>query len=480
MRRRRNAKIIATLGPKTANREMIQALFEAGADAFRINMSHTSHATLKSLHGLIREVEEDVGRPIAILADLQGPKIRIGDFASPPVTLKAGQKFRLDRADAPGDEKRITLPHPEVFSALEPKAEVLLDDGRVRLLVEHVAKTHVDTKVVVGGELSNKKGVNVPGRLLPLAALTPKDRADLEYAANLGVDWIALSFVQRPDDVAETRKLVAGRAAVLAKIEKPAALERLNEIVELSDGVMVARGDLGVETHVEDVPGIQKRLIRTARVAGKMVIVATQMLESMVHSPVPTRAEVSDVANAVYEGADAVMLSAESATGDYPIEAVSVMDRVARKIEAEQYYRQILAAQRPEPDATASDAITAAARQVAETLNAAAIVTFTTSGSTALRASRERPQVPILVLTPEIRTARRLALFWGLHCVKTRDVSSFQAMVEKACRIARREEFADYGQRIVVTAGVPFGTPGATNVLRIAWLSQENEKSGRD
>jgi pyruvate kinase len=477
MRRRRNSKIIATLGPKTANREMIQALFEAGADAFRINMSHTSHANLKLLHGLIREVEESVGRPIAILADLQGPKIRIGDFANPPVTLKAGHKFRLDRTGEPGDGKRISLPHPEVFSALEPKAEVLLDDGRVRLQVEHVTKTHVDTKVLVGGELSNKKGVNVPGRLLPVAALTPKDRADLEAAASLGVDWIALSFVQRPDDVAETRKLVAGRAAVLAKIEKPAALERLDEIVELSDGVMVARGDLGVETHVEDVPGIQKRLIRTARVSGKMVIVATQMLESMIHAPVPTRAEVSDVANAVYEGADAVMLSAESATGDYPLEAVGVMDRVARKIEAEQYYRQILAAQRPEPDATASDAITAAARQVAETLNASAIVTFTTSGSTAMRASRERPSVPILVLTPDIRTARRLALSWGLHCVKTKDVSSFQAMVEKACRIARREEFADYGQRIVVTAGVPFGTPGATNVLRIAWLSQENEKS---
>ncbi len=413
MRRRRNAKIIATLGPKSSTREMIQALFEAGADAFRINMSHTSHAQLKALHGLIREVEENLGRPIAILADLQGPKIRIGTFTNPPIMLEAGQSFRLDRKDEPGDTKRVSLPHPELYAALEPGAEVLLDDGRIRLEVQHVTKTAIDTKVVVGGELSNKKGVNIPGRLLPLAALTPKDRSDLEAAASLGVDWIALSFVQRPDDVAETRKLVAGRAAVLAKIEKPAALERLEEIVELSDGVMVARGDLGVETHVEDVPGIQKRLIRTARLSGKMVIVATQMLESMIHSPIPTRAEVSDVANAVYEGADAIMLSAESAAGDYPTEAVSVMDRVARKIEAEQYYRQILAAQRPEPDATASDAITAAARQVAETLNAAAIVTFTTSGSTAVRASRERPSVPILVLTPEIRTARRLALYLG-------------------------------------------------------------------
>jgi len=473
MRRRRNAKIIATLGPKSSSRETIQALFEAGADAFRINMSHTSHAHLKTLHGLIREVEESLGRPIAILADLQGPKIRIGTFAVPPVMVRAGHKFRLDRKDEPGDATRVSLPHPELYAALEPGAEVLLDDGRVRLEVQHVTKDVIETKVVIGGELSDKKGVNIPGRLLPLAALTSKDRSDLEAAAALGVDWIALSFVQRPDDVAETRKLVAGRASVLAKIEKPAALEKLEEIVELSDGVMVARGDLGVETHVEDVPGIQKRLIRTARLSGKMVIVATQMLESMIHSPMPTRAEVSDVANAVYEGADAVMLSAESAAGDYPIEAVSVMDRIARKIEAEQYYRQILAAQRPEPDATAPDAITAAARQVAETLNAAAIVTFTSSGSTAMRASRERPQVPILVLTPEVRTARRLALYWGLHCVKTKDVSSFQSMVEKACRIARREEFADYGQRIVVTAGVPFGTPGATNVLRIAWLSQD-------
>jgi len=479
MRRRRNAKVIATLGPKSSTRDMIQALFEAGADAFRINMSHTSHEHLKTLHGLIREVEQSLGRPIAILADLQGPKIRIGAFAEPPVTLKAGHKFRLDRKDEPGDATRVSLPHPELFSALEPGGEILLDDGKVRLEVEHVTKTYVETRIVVGGELSNRKGVNIPGRLLPLAALTPKDRADLECAAALGVDWIALSFVQRPDDVAETRKLVAGRAAILAKIEKPAALEKLDEIVELSDGVMVARGDLGVETHVEDVPGIQKRLIRTARMAGKMVIVATQMLESMIQSPMPTRAEVSDVANAVYEGADAVMLSAESAAGDFPLEAVGVMDRVARKIEAEQYYRQILAAQRPEPDATAPDAITAAARQVAETLNASAIVTYTTSGSTAIRASRERPNVPILVLTPEIRTARRLALYWGLHCVKTKDVASFQAMVEKACRIARREEFAEYGQRIVVTAGVPFGTPGATNVLRIAWVSQDTDKTAR-
>ena len=470
MRRQRSAKIVATLGPASSTPEMIEALFQAGVDVFRLNFSHGKQEDHRTRLETIRALERKVGRPIGIMADLQGPKLRVGAFTEGKVKLLAGQRFRLDLAKTPGDVKRAPLPHPEIFAAIEPGTDLLLDDGNIRLKVEACGKDFADTLIITGGDLSDRKGVNVPNAVLPLSALTPKDRSDLAFALEIGADWIALSFVQRPDDVAEARKLVNGRAGILVKLEKPAAIDRLDEIIELTDAAMVARGDLGVEMPPEDVPPVQRQIIHACRIAGKPVVVATQMLESMVRNPVPTRAEASDVATAVYEGADAVMLSAETAAGSYPIEAVTMMDRIIRRVQADPNYFTGLQAGAAAPEHTTSDAISHAARQVAETVGAAAIVSFTTSGATALRAARERPTVPVLALTSSIETARRLALAWGLHCVHTRDVHNFNDMVQRATRTASKEGFAEKAQRIVVTAGVPFGTPGATNVLRIAWV----------
>lgn len=468
MHRNRKVKILATLGPASANPEMIRALFTAGADVFRINMSHTSHQAASEMHVMLREAELELGRPIGILADLQGPKLRIGEMAGGEAELVAGQAFRIDLAPAPGDAARAPLPHPEIIQALKPGSVLLIDDGRIRLKIETVAQDHASARVEIGGLLKSRKGVNLPDVVLPLSALSPKDRADLEHMASIGVDWIALSFVQRPEDVIEARRLIGGRAAVMAKIEKPAALEHLQKIIEISDAIMVARGDLGVELPVEQVPGLQKQITRAARLSGKPVVIATQMLESMIDAPFPTRAEVSDVANAVFDGADAVMLSAESASGNFPVEAVTMMDRVAQRVESDPNYDALLRAGSSGPLSTSADAIANAAQQVAHTMHAAAIVSFTTSGSTALRVARTRPDAPILVLTPSIATARRLSLVWGCHCALAEDVTRFSEMAATASRIAFQERFARTGQRIVITAGVPFGTPGATNVLHIA------------
>ena len=470
MIRRRNVKIIATLGPASSSPEMIRALFDAGADVFRLNMSHLSHDGLKKVHAMLRAVEKDVDRPIGILADLQGPKLRVGEIGGGSALLDSGRRFRLDLDKTPGDSARAPLPHPEIFAAVKEGQSLLLDDGKIRLRVLTCGPDFAETEVVVGGRLSNRKGVNVPDAVLPVAALTGKDRADFEAALDLGVDWVALSFIQRPEDIAEARKIARGRAAILAKIEKPQALVHLDEIIDMADALMVARGDLGVELPLEQVPGWQKRITRAARRAGKPVVVATQMLESMIASPVPTRAEVSDVATAVFEGADAIMLSAESAAGQYPIEAVRMMNRVAVEVEGDPTYPGIIYAQRNEPEATGADAISAAAHMVADTLKAAAIVCWTNSGSTGLRAARERPLVPILALTPIVATARRLALVWGLHCVLTEDAKDLDDLADRACRLAFREGYAQPGQRIVVTAGLPLGTPGATNMLRVAFV----------
>lgn len=471
MNRNRRAKILATLGPASDTREQIERLFVAGADVFRFNFSHGTHAEHAARMEAVRAIEAEHGRPISVLADLQGPKLRIGQMSGGGIDLEPKQAFRLDLDDAIGDQDRAPLPHPEVFSALREDTRILLNDGKIRLRVTEVGDGFADTVVTAGGHLTDRKGVNVPNAVLPVAAMTDKDRTDLEFALTLGVDWIALSFVQRPEDVAEARKMIQGRAAVLSKLEKPAAIDRLDEIITLSDAVMVARGDLGVELPPEDVPGLQKQIIRECREAGKPVVVATQMLESMINAPSPTRAEASDVATAVYDGADAVMLSAETAAGDYPVEAVSIMDRIIARTERDDAYLAIMDTTHPDPEQTAPDAITAAARQVAETLGAAAIVTYTTSGSTTLRAARERPEVPILCLTESEATARRLVLVWGIHGVVTQDVRNFGDMVDKACRIASRESLAKKGERLVITAGVPFGTPGATNILRIAWVN---------
>jgi pyruvate kinase len=473
VRRNRKVKILATLGPASASAEMIEKLFVAGVDVFRINMSHTSHALLKELHGSIRNVESKLNRPIGILADLQGPKIRIGTFKDKEVQIKAGDTFTFDTDETPGDNRRVYLPHPEIFASVKVGDFLLLNDGRLRVEITGVSPSRIDTTIIFGGTLSNRKGVNLPNTLLPIPALTEKDRADLEAAASIGVDWIALSFVQRPEDVAEARALIAGRAGVMAKIEKPSALLCLEDILKVSDGIMVARGDLGVELPLETVPARQKQLTRAARRAGKPVVVATQMLESMIVEPVPTRAEVSDVATAVYEGADAIMLSAESASGAWPEKAVATMDKIAQSAEGDSFYRGIMNAQRNDPQPTTADAISTAARSISETLAVAAIVSYTESGSTAMRVARERPNIPIITLTPIPATARRLALAWGQHCILTPNADNLEHMIDTACQFASSEGFAEEGQRIIITVGVPLGAPGATNMLRIAQVGKK-------
>ena len=474
MKRNRKVKILATLGPASAEEEMIQKLHEAGADLFRINMSHASHDVMRTLISRIRAVEARCGRPIGILADLQGPKLRVGKFANGSEELKPGQTFTLDNKDVPGDNTRVFLPHPEILEAVKPGHRLLIDDGKLHLRAESADGKSIVCTVVSGTKISDRKGVSLPDTLLGVGALTEKDRVDLDAVLATGsVDWVALSFIQRPEDLAEVRKVARGRVGLMSKIEKPQAVERIDEIIELSDALMVARGDLGVEMPLEAVPGIQKQLIRACRRAGKPVVVATQMLESMISAPVPTRAEVSDVATAVFEGADAVMLSAESASGAYPVEAVSTMASIASTVERDPHYPGIIYAQRSTPEATGADAISLAARQIAETLKLSAIVCYTSSGATGLRTARERPDVPVLALSPVIETARRLSVVWGLHCVVTGDAEDLDDMVNRACRIVVSEEFGKPGDRIIISAGVPLGTPGATNMLRIAYIAAD-------
>ncbi len=470
MRRNRFTKIVATLGPASATTERLRTLFEAGADVFRLNFSHGQHEDHRQRVEQLRALEKEFKHPIAILLDLQGPKLRLGTFAKGPMVLKKGQTVRFDMNPEPGTAERVPLLHPEIFKAAKPGGLLLIDDGKVRLrIVAHDAET-IDAEVEVAGTLSDRKGVNLPNLVLPMSPMTPKDHKDLAFGLSIGVDWIALSFVQHANDIAELKKLVAGRAAVMAKLEKPQAIEHLDEIIEQSDGIMVARGDLGVEMPPEAVPPLQKRILAACRIAGRPTIVATQMLESMINAPTPTRAEVSDVATAVYDGTDAVMLSAESASGSYPVEAVTMMDRILKSVETDPLYRRLMDASRHEPEATTADAISAAARQCAHTLSAAAIVTYTNTGSTTLRAARERPDVRILCLTPNLDTARRMTLTWGVHPVRTEDAHNFGDMVQRAVRVARQQGMAKEGERLVVTAGVPFGTPGATNILRIAYV----------
>jgi pyruvate kinase len=473
MRRERRTKVVATLGPASTDRAVMAALFAAGADVFRINMSHTTPDRMRELMRIIRDIEQEHGRPIGVLVDLQGPKLRIGSFKEDAVMLAAGASFVLDAEPEPGDGARVYLPHPEILSALKPGHALLLDDGKIRLTVLETSPKRALTRVEVGGRLSARKGVSVPNTVLALSALTGKDHSDLEAALDAGADWIALSFVQRPEDVAEAKKIARGRAAVMAKIEKPQAIERLAEIIDAADGLMVARGDLGVELPLEKVPALQKQMTRASRRAGKPVVVATQMLESMISSPVPTRAEVSDVATAIYEGADAVMLSAESAAGQYPVEAVATMNRIAIEVETDPTYRTIIHAQRADPEATGADAIAAAARQIAETLDLNAVVCWTSSGATALRVARERPQPPIVSISPNVATGRKLAIVWGVHSVIAEDARDQDDMVDRACRIVFKDGFARAGQRIIIAAGVPFGTPGATNMVRIAFVGSD-------
>jgi len=468
LRRRRRTKIIATLGPASSSSEVIERLFRAGADVFRLNFSHGSHADHAERIAIIRDIERRLERPIGILADVQGPKLRVGKFQAGRVQLQTGQRFRLDLSATPGDVRRVQLPHPEIIQAAGIGTTLLLDDGKLRLRVTRQRDDHLETEVLVGGQLSDRKGVNVPDVVLPIPALTEKDRADMAFVLEQGVEYIGLSFVQRPEDVAEAREIAAGRAWIMVKLEKPQAIDNLAAIVKLADCVMVARGDLGVECPPEEVPLIQKRIVRTARAAGKPVVVATQMLESMISAPAPTRAEASDVATAVFDGADAVMLSAETAAGQFPYEAVNMMDRIVARVEQDPGWRTLTDADRPAPERSSAGAIAAAARQVANTIEAEAIATFSATGTTTLRVARERPDCPILGLTASEQTARRCAVIWGVHPVITPELHSMTDMVAKAIRAAAQEGFAKPGDEVVMTAGVPFGTPGTTNALRVA------------
>src|SRR5688572_23334371 len=469
--RGRKVKILATLGPASSHPDMLRRLFRAGADAFRINLSHGEHKVHAKTIAAVRAMEKEVGRPIAILCDLQGPKLRVGAFAGGQAVIAHGSKFTLDQNGEPGDAKRVCLPHPELFEVLEVGQRLLINDGKIRLRVTDKNRDKIVCTAEVGGVISDRKGVNVPDAEVPIPALTDKDRKDLAFAVEQGADWIALSFVQRPEDLAEARELMGGKGALCAKIEKPQAIHRLDEIIELSDGVMVARGDLGVELRPEEVPPLQKKIVNATRLTGKPVIVATQMLESMIESPAPTRAEVSDVANAVYDGADVVMLSAETAAGQWPEEAVMMMDSIARQVERDEAYRQRVRLLDTRPDPTVADALAHACLTIADTVAISAIGVFTSTGQSARRVTRERPSVPVLVLTPSVAVARRVALLWGAHPVATRDIGSFEEMIGKAKRMALRHGFGGAGSRLVVMAGVPFGISGATNLLHVVTLT---------
>ena len=468
--RGRKVKILATVGPASRSPEMLARLFKAGVDAFRVNMSHGEHADHAQTIETIRALEKKFMRPIAILADLQGPKLRVGKFKDGQAVIRHSGHFTLDRNPEPGDETRVELPHPELFGLLTKGQRLLINDGKIRLKVISADENAIHCSAEVGGVISDRKGVNVPDAEVPIPALTDKDRRDLAFAIQQKADWIGLSFVQRPEDLAEARKLMGGYGALMAKIEKPLAVRHLDEILEMSDGLMVARGDLGVELNPEEVPPLQKRIVQEARKAGKPVVVATQMLESMIESPAPTRAEVSDVANAVYDGADAVMLSAETAAGQWPEEAVTIMHRIAKQVEKDPGYDERISLGRVTPDATTSDALAEACASIARALKISAITVFTSSGSSARRVARERPKVPLLVLTPSQITARRVALLWGAHAVRTKDIGSFEEMIGKGKRMALRHGFGAAGARVVVLAGVPFGKPGATNLLHVVTL----------
>lgn len=472
MRRQRHAKIVATVGPASSSPAMLRELFLAGVDTFRLNFSHGTQADHAAVYAAIRALEREVVRPIGILQDLQGPKIRIGTVAGGSLELEAGEMVRFVPGGQEGDKTAIPLPHPEIFEAVLPRQALLINDGRVRVEVTGVSDNAIDARVLVGGTISNRKGVNVPSTVLKLSPLTPKDRADLAFGLDLGVDWVALSFVQTASDVIEARALIGDRAGVMSKIEKPSALDAIDDIVRLSDAIMVARGDMGVELPEEDVPGRQKELIRICRHTAKPVIVATQMLESMVSAPTPTRAEASDVATAIYDGADAVMLSAESAAGRYPLEAVSMMDRIIRRTETHKLYRSLLRAIQPQIDPTPSHAVAGAAADLSETLGAAAVVAFTATGTTALRIARQRPEVPILALTPNDAVARRLCLSWGVHSVRSEEVENVAGMVAQAKLISRQEGLAQGSEHLVVVAGVPFGTSGHTNNIRLVRMDE--------
>lgn len=467
MKRDRNAKIVVTLGPASAGVSVMRALVSAGADVFRFNFSHGTHEEHAERYQIIRSIEKEVGRPICVLQDLQGPKVRLGKLSQSEIELKEGQQVVFAPEDSSSDKEVIPFPHPEVFEAVLPKHGMLIDDGKVRLRVTSVGKSRINAEVLVGGIIRDRKGVNLPDTVLQLSPITDKDKTDLKFGLDLGVDYVALSFVQRPSDIIEARTLIGDKALIMTKVEKPSVFDRIDDIISLSDSIMVARGDLGVEIPPEDVPGKQKELIHACRMAGKPVVIATQMLDSMVASASPTRAEASDVATAIYDGADAVMLSAESAAGKYPIEAASMMERIITKTEAHRSYQSIIHSLDLDVDPTAQHAISAAAADVARNIDAAAIIAYTMSGTTAYRIARERPDVPVLGITPNQKVARQLALLWGTRPILSSEGKDYDEMVEVARSVSLEHGFAKSNDQLVIVAGIPFGEPGSTNNLRI-------------
>ncbi len=471
MLRKRNTKIIATLGPTSSSPIKIHSLFQAGADIFRLNFSHGTHNDHKRKVFHIRQYEKRLGRPIAILGDLQGPKIRIGTFKNNSVVLRNGQKFILDLNPKPGDEKRVLLPHPEIFKSVKKNTQILIDDGKIILNIINANSSSITTEIINGGKISNMKGVNIPETFIKMSSLTKKDIKDLEFCLDLSLDYVALSFVQKAKDLTDLKKYIGDKTGIMAKFEKPLAIKRMDEILNYSDAAMVARGDLGVEMPPEEVPIIQKRIVQACRDHGKPVVVATQMLDSMVNSPSPTRAEASDVATAVFDAADCLMLSAETASGKFPVDSVKIMDRIIRGVESDISYRQILESKKIKLEETTSDAISAAASQVVKTVFAKAIFTYTRSGATAIRAARERPTVPIIGLSPDRMTARQLALIWGVHTIHALEPKSFSGMIENACELAKKEGIVKKGDYVVITAGAPIGVSGSTNNLRIAKIN---------
>ena len=471
MLRKRNTKIIATLGPSSSSPLKIHSLFQAGADIFRLNFSHGTHSDHRKRVFHIRQYEKRLGRPIAILGDLQGPKIRIGTFKKKSITLVNNQKFELDLDPEPGNEKRVFLPHPEIFKSVKKNTKVLIDDGKILLNIIGVNSEKITTEVLNGGKISNMKGVNIPDTLIKMSSLTKKDIKDLEFCLDLSLDYVALSFVQKAKDLIDLKKHIGGQTGIMAKFEKPLAIKRMDEILFHCDAAMVARGDLGVEMPPEEVPIIQKRIVQSCRDFGKPVVVATQMLDSMINSPSPTRAEASDVATAVFDAADSLMLSAETASGKFPVQSVQIMDRIIRGVENDDSYRQILESKKIKLEETTSDAISSAASQVVKTVLAKAIFTYTRSGATAKRAARERPTVPIIGLSPDRITARQLALIWGVHTIHALEPKSFSGMIENACDLAKKEGIVKRGDYVVVTAGAPIGVSGSTNNLRIAKIN---------
>ena len=471
MLRERNTKIIATLGPSSSSPSKIHSLFKAGADIFRLNFSHGNHLDHRKRVFHIRQYEKRINRPIAILGDLQGPKIRIGKFNKPFFIIRTGQKFTFDLNPIHGDSKRVLLPHPEIFKSVRPNSEILVDDGKIKLLINKVSSDCIETEVITGGKISDNKGVNIPKSFIKLSPLTKKDFRDLDLCLDLSLDYVALSFVQKAEDIKKLRKIIGDQTGIMAKFEKPLAIEKMDEILNSSDAAMVARGDLGVEMPPEEVPIIQKRIVRTSRKLGKPVVVATQMLDSMISSPSPTRAEASDIASAVFDSADCLMLSAETAAGKFPVESVEIMDRIIRGVESDLSYQELLDKTKVIHEKTTSDAISSAASQVVKTVSAKAIFTYTRSGTTAKRASRERPSVPIIGLSPERLTSRQLALIWGVHTIHAKEPKSFGGMIDNACELAKKEGIVKKGDSVVITAGAPIGVSGSTNNLRIAKIT---------